>query len=94
MRKCVEPRNRTSIDVGIMTSSIAKCTDNINRVSYERYVEEKKQHGHGKKPRLCSDNLDLLKEHINSFKKTNPALCGYCGTKPTWSVCYAKHICA
>jgi hypothetical protein len=23
---------------------IAKCTDNINRVSHERYVEEKKQH--------------------------------------------------
>ncbi len=34
-------------------NSIAKCTDNVNRVSFERYVEEKKQCRHGKKPGLC-----------------------------------------
>jgi hypothetical protein len=50
-------------------------------VSYEQYEKERKQVRKGKKPRLCSGDLDLLKEHIQSMKKVHPAACGYCGKK-------------
>ena len=43
--------------------------------------KRKKQVRKGKKPRLCSGDLDLLKEHIQSMKKVHPAACGYCGKK-------------
>ena len=75
-------------------SSTVKCPDNINRVSYERYEQDKKQRRGGKKPRLCSDNLELLKEHLNSIKKTHVAACGYCGEK-TYMKCMLcdQHVC-
>jgi hypothetical protein len=34
---------------------------------------KKKNNTHGKKPRLCSDNSDLLKEHISMKKVMLPA---------------------
>jgi len=61
--------------------SLVKCKDNTVRVSYEQYEKEKKQLRNGKKPRLCSGDLELMKEHIQSMKKTHPAACGYCGKK-------------
>ena len=44
--------------------SLVKCKDNTVRVSYEQYDEEKKQVRNGKKPRLCSGDLELMKEHL------------------------------
>ena len=61
--------------------SLVKCKDNTVRVSYEQYEKEKKQLRNGKKPRLCSGDLELMKEHLQSMKKTHPAACGYCGQR-------------
>ena len=61
--------------------SLVRCKDREVRVSYEQFEKEKKQVRKGKKPRLCSDDLELLKEHIQSMKKVHPAACGYCGKK-------------
>ena len=61
--------------------SLVRCNDREVRVSYEQFEKEKKQVRNGKKPRLCSGDLDLLKEHIQSMKKVHPAACGYCGKK-------------
>ena len=61
--------------------SLVRCNDREVRVSYEQYEKEKKQVRKRKKPRLCSGDLDLLKEHIQSMKKVHPAACGYCGKK-------------
>jgi len=66
--------------------SLVRCNDREVRVSYEQYEKEKKQVRNGKKPRLCSDNLELLKEHIQSMTKVHPAACAYCGKK-TWMKC-------
>ena len=61
--------------------SLVKCKDNTVRVSYEQYEKEKKQLRNGKKPRLYSGDLELMKEHLQSMKKTHPAACGYCGQR-------------
>ncbi len=68
--------------------------DNESSTVNERYEQDKKQQRGGKKPRLCSDNLELLKEHLNSFKKTHVAACRHCGEK-TYMKCMLcdQHVC-
>jgi DNA-directed RNA polymerase subunit RPC12/RpoP len=72
---------RGGADTNEEVVSLVRCNDREIRVSYEQYEKEKKQVRNGKKPRLCSDNLELLKEHIQSMTKVHPAACAYCGKK-------------
>jgi hypothetical protein len=67
--------------------------DHMKRVSYLQYLDEK-QPCKGKESRLCSDNLMLLKKHINSMKKVHGASCNMCG-KLTFMECQLckKHVC-
>ncbi len=61
--------------------SLVKCKDNTVRVSYEQYKKEKKQLRNGKKPRLCIGDFELMKEHVQSMRKTHPAAYRCCGQK-------------
>jgi hypothetical protein len=56
-------------------------------------LDEKQQHK-GKESRLCSDNLMLLKKHINSMKKVHGASCNMCGKLRfmKYQLCQ-KHVC-
>ncbi len=49
-------------------SATIKCKDNIRRVTYEQYASVKAPQRQGPKPRLCSNNMQLLKEHLRSMK--------------------------
>lgn len=60
--------------------------DQTLRVSYDQYLDAKNPRGRDKKSRLCSDDLGLLKTHINSMKKLNKSSCQVCG-KPCWMKC-------
>jgi hypothetical protein len=73
--------------------ALVECDDHIKRVSYLQYLDEKQPHK-GKKSRFCSDNLMLLKKHINSMKKVHGASCNMCG-KLTYMECQLckKHVC-
>ena len=73
-------------------SSLTTCDDQVKRVSYAQYLDEKKPRG--RKSRLCSDDLLLLKEHLNSMKKSHAAKCSMCGelTHMECQLC-KKHIC-
>jgi hypothetical protein len=73
-------------DIGLI-----KCNDHIKRVSYLLYLDEKKTQG-GKKTRLCTGNMMLIKQHLNSMKRVHLATCQMCGKKHTWSVRCAKSM--
>ena len=81
MRGATQQKKNKRGGANIEEVSLVRCNDREVRVSYEQYEKEKKQVRKGKKPRLCSGDLDLLKEHIQSMKKVHPAACGYCGKK-------------
>jgi hypothetical protein len=78
---------------GIDEEALVECDDHIKRVSYLQYLDEKEP-CKGKESRLCSDNLMLLKRHINSMKKVHGASCNICG-KLTFMECQLckKHVC-
>ena len=59
---------------GIDEEALVECDDHMKRVSYLQYLDEK-QPRKGKESRLCSDNLMLLKKHINSMMKVHGASC-------------------
>jgi hypothetical protein len=75
------------------TSNIGhiECDDHIKRVSYLQYLDEKKPRG-AKKMRLCTGNMTLLKQHLNSMKRVHLASCQMCGKQHTWSVRYARSM--
>jgi hypothetical protein len=78
---------------GIDEEALVECDDHMKRVSYLQYLDEK-QPRKGKDSRLCSDNLTLLKKHINSMKKVHGASCNMCG-KLTFMECQLckEHVC-
>jgi hypothetical protein len=61
-------------------------------VSYNQYLDEKQPRG--KKTRLCTGDLDLLREHINSMTRVGAGTCQWCG-KQTFMRCNLckKHVC-
>ena len=63
---------------GMNEAATIKCKDNIMRVSYEQYFLEKTPK-RGKKTRLCVNNMQLFKEHVNSMKKVHKSTCQMCG---------------
>ncbi len=74
-------------DIGLIKSN-----DNIKRVSYLLYLDEKKTHGE-KKTWLCAGHMMLLKQHLNSMKRVPMATCQMCG-KNTYMECQIrkKHV--
>jgi len=72
--------------------SLVQCKDNTDRVSYAQYLDVKQPRG--KKSRLCTGDLDLLKEHVNSMKRVGKAACQWCG-EMTFMRCELckKHVC-
>jgi hypothetical protein len=52
---------------GTSDNGLIECNDHIKGVSYLLYLNEKKPQG-GKKTRLCTGNMMLLKQHLNSMK--------------------------
>ncbi len=78
---------------GIDEEALAECDDHMKSVSYLQYLNEK-QPCKGKEFRLCSDNLTLLKKHINSMKRVYGASCNIC-KKLTFMECQLckKHVC-
>ena len=76
-------KDREALDIG---------DDGRFRVSYEQYLDAKCPRG--RVSRLCSDNLVLLKEHLNSCERCSEGTCDVCGRK-----CYnrcgicMKHCC-
>ena len=68
--------------------------NNTKRVHYDKYLDVKIPKERLKKSRLCSDNMTLLKEHINSMVCKHKAKCHYCG-KLTFMVCTlcCVHVC-
>jgi hypothetical protein len=81
-------KKRGTSDIGLI-----ECNNNIKRVSYLLYLDEKKPRG-GKKTILCTGNMTLLKQHLNSMKRLHLATCQVCGKKP-YMVCQIckKHVC-
>ena len=57
--------------------ALERCSDDVFRVSYGQYVDAKKPRR--QKTRLCSDDLDLLKEHLRSFTHGTKGVCQICG---------------
>jgi hypothetical protein len=84
---------RLSIATNYGTSKVGviKCDDHIKRVSYLQYLDEKKTR-EAKKTGLCTGNMTLLKEHVNSMKRVHLATCQMCGKKHTWSVRSARSM--
>ena len=77
-------------DDGVHTVEIDK---NTRRVAYDKYLDVKTP-ARGKKSRLCSGNLALLKEHINSMHTTHAGACKMCGDR-TFMKCKLcdAHLC-
>ncbi len=78
---------------GMDRDVLVECDDHIKRVSYSKYIDEK-QPKKGKKTRLCADNMNLLKKHLNSMKRVHGASCNMC-EKHTFMECQLckKHVC-
>ena len=68
--------------------------DGTKHVSYNHYLDAKHPRGKGSVSRLCGDDLDLLKAHLNSFYKTSQGKCQVCG-KDVYYKCGKcdKHCC-
>ncbi len=79
--------------LGINEEALVECDDHMKRGSYLQYLDEK-QPRKGEESRLCSDNLMLLKKHINSMKRVHGASCNMCGIL-TFLECQLckKHVC-
>jgi hypothetical protein len=90
MRKNTQMNKKMS---GTSDIGLIECNDHIKRVSYLLYLDEKKQRG-GKKTRLCTENMTLLKQHLNSMKRVHLATCQMCGKKTCMEcqIC-KKHVC-
>ena len=84
-------RYRGTNDDGV---AIVTLDNNTKRVHYDKYLDMKMPKERLKKSRLCSDNMTLLKEHINSMVCKHKAKCQYCG-KLTFMVCTlcGVHVC-
>ena len=76
-----------------METRLEKCEDDKFRVSYRMFLDAKAPRG--RSSRLCSDNLQLLKEHLNSFEKACKGRCQMCGYEKCYMKCKKcnKHCC-
>ena len=57
-------------------ASLGMSSDGTKHVSYNQYLDAK--HPRMDVSRLYSDNIDLLKEHLNSIKKVHKSKCQVC----------------
>ena len=63
-----------------LLEALETCDDGTKRVSYNQYLDAKRPRARTQRTRLCSDNLELLKEHIQSFNLSGTrAKCQMCG---------------
>jgi hypothetical protein len=63
-----------------LIEALETCDDGSKRVSYDQYLAAKKPRSRAETTRLCSDNIDMLKKHINSYNfKATRAKCQVCG---------------
>mmetsp|Transcript_36628 Transcript_36628/g.44777 ORF Transcript_36628/g.44777 Transcript_36628/m.44777 type:complete len:209 (-) Transcript_36628:51-677(-) len=68
-----------------LEAALESCSDGAFRVSYRLYLDAKRPQGGDS--RLCSDNLTLLKRHMNSFNlQSSNGKCQICGNV-TWFKC-------
>ena len=65
----------------LRNDALEKCFDGEFCVSYDQYLDAKMPRGGNS--RLSSDNLALLKEHVNSFHPTTEGTCQVCGKSNT-----------
>ena len=85
----VQNRKRRKLNKSDKEGNLVRCNDNEMRVSYSVFVEAKKppaprsNRANPIKPRLCGNDLSLLKEHLLSYEKTSGRLCEICG-----NICY------
>ena len=74
--------------------ALEQADDGKTRVSYSHYLDAKCPRGKDKVTRLCTGDLDLLKQHLRSMYRTSGSKCQVCA-----KVCYMKcrlcnkHIC-
>ena len=60
--------------------SLEKCDDDQFRVSYNHFLDAKNPRGRDKIPRLCGDDLEMLKAHLRSFETSGSrGVCQVCG---------------
>jgi hypothetical protein len=74
-----------------LLEALETCDDGTKRVSYNQYLDAKQPRARTQGTRLCSGNIELLKEHIRSFNllgtrakcqmcgEFTVAICGKCG---------------
>ncbi len=72
-------------------ATLVLCNVMIIKESPICYILMKKTQG-GKKTRLCTGNMMLSKQYLNSMKRVHVASCQMCGKKHTWSVRYARSM--
>jgi hypothetical protein len=82
----MDKKKHGTSDIGLI-----ECNNHIKRVSYSLYLDEKNTRG-GKKTRLCTGNMMLLKQHLNSMKRVHLATCQMCGKNTYMSVRYARSM--
>ncbi len=64
-------------------NALERASDGEFCVPFTQYIDAKCPQGQDGVPRLCSDNISLLKEHLASFTKTE-AQCVVCKQKTFW----------
>jgi hypothetical protein len=82
----INKKKRGTSGIGLI-----ECNYPIKRVSYLLYLDEKRPQG-GKKTRLCTGNMMLLKQHLNGMKRVHVVSCQMCGKNHAWSVRYARSM--
>ncbi len=79
-------RNATQMSknrCGASEIGLVEWDNNIKRVSYSLM---KRWNVEEQKPCLCTDNMTLMQEHLNSMVRVHAATCQKCGKKPSCSV--------
>ena len=64
--------------------------EGVLRVGWDKYLAAKRPGGRVAS-RLCDNNMDLLKKHLRSFKRTHKAVCNVCG-KFTFTRCMVCNL--
>ena len=83
-----DKRNKKKRKRGVNDNEVERCNDDKLRVSYRQFCtarEPRSTRANPVKPRLCGDDLTLLKEHLNSYEKCGGGKCEICGAN-----CYYK----
>jgi hypothetical protein len=95
MRKATKLSSKQRMKRGRSRSeaTLERCDDDKFRVSYSMFLDAKAPRG--RTSRLCTGNLQLLKEHLNSFEKSSKGICQMCGYDKCYMKCGKcnKHCC-